>query len=83
MIETTTKVDGKGRIMIPKKIREKMELKEGSRLTMKVEGNTIIIKPMKPVADRYYGAFKVNRWPDDVDEFVVEVMKKWWATQST
>jgi len=28
------------------------------------------------IADRYYGAVKVEKWPKDLDEFAVEQMQK-------
>jgi AbrB family looped-hinge helix DNA binding protein len=83
MSGTTVKVDEKGRIMIPKKIRETAELKKCSYVTIKAKGKTIIIEPMEPVADKYYGAFKIEQWPEDLDEFATEATKKWWKTQPT
>jgi AbrB family looped-hinge helix DNA binding protein len=80
---TIVKVDQKGRIIIPRDIRETSNLKEGSCLTMRTEGKTIIIEPIEPVADKYYGAFKITKWPENMDEFIVEVIKKWWTTQPT
>jgi len=35
------------------------------------------------LADKYFGAFKVARWPEDMDEFVVGVIKRWWTVQDT
>jgi AbrB family looped-hinge helix DNA binding protein len=83
MSDTTVKVDEKGRIIIPKNVREAAELKEGSYVTIKSKGKIIIMEPLKPVADKYYGAFKVTRWPENMDEFVVEVIKQWWTAQVT
>lgn len=83
MSNTTVKVDEKGRIIIPKKIREAAELKEGSYVTIKSKGKIIIMEPLEPVADKYYGAFKVTKWPENMDEFIVEVIKKWWTAQVT
>ena len=83
MGNTTVKVDEKGRIIIPKNIREAAELKEGSYVTIKSKGKIIIIEPLEPVADKYYGAFKVTKWPENMDEFIVEVIKKWWTAQVT
>lgn len=83
MGSTTVKVDEKGRIIIPKKIREAAELKEGSYVTIKSKGKIIIMEPLEPVADKYYGAFKVTKWPENMDEFIVEVIKKWWTAQVT
>lgn len=83
MSETAVKVDKKGRVLIPKKIRETAKLKEGSYVNIKTKGESIIMEPAEPVADKYYGAFKVTQWPEDIDEFTVEVMQKWWATRDT
>jgi AbrB family looped-hinge helix DNA binding protein len=83
MSNTTAKIDEKGRIIIPKNIRETAKLKEGSYVAIKAKGKTIIMEPLEPVADKYYGAFKITKWPENMDEFIVEVIKKWWTTQAT
>ena len=83
MGNTTVKVDEKGRIIIPKNIREAADLKEGSYVTIKSKGKIIIVEPLEPVADKYYGAFKVTKWPENMDEFIVEVIKEWWTAQVT
>ena len=78
MSETTSKVDEKGRVRIPKRIREAIKLKEGSCVNVRAEGKTIVIELAEPLADKYYGAFKVDKWPEDLDEFAGEVMRKRW-----
>jgi len=83
MGEATVSVDEKGRIIIPKKIRKTIELKKGTQLNIKAKGKTIILEPLEPVADKYFGAFKITSWPDNIDEFAVEVIKKWWTAQPT
>ena len=83
MTETTVKVDKKGRVIIPKNIRKTAKLKEGSYVNIKTKGKSIIIEPTEPVADKYYGAFKITQWPEDIDEFTVEVMQKWWISHAT
>jgi AbrB family looped-hinge helix DNA binding protein len=80
MDDTTVKVDDKGRIMIPKNIRETVNLKEGSYVVIKAKEKMIIMEPLEPVADKYYGAFKITKWPENMDEFIVEVIKKWWTS---
>ena len=79
MAETTVKMDEKGRIIIPKQIRKSAQLKEGTSMSIKLKGKTIILEPIEPVADKYFGAFKVTNWPKnlDLDEYVVEVKEKW------
>ena len=83
MSETTAKLDEKGRVRIPKRIREAAKLKEGSYVNIKARGKTIIIEMAEPAADKYYGAIKVDKWPEDMDEFSREVMQKWWGHRST
>jgi AbrB family looped-hinge helix DNA binding protein len=83
MAEPTAKLDEKGRVRIPKQIREAAKLKEGSCVSIKAKGKTIIIEPAEPVADKYYGAFKVEKWPVDIDEFASEVMQKRWKQRGT
>ena len=78
MIEVV-KVDAKGRILIPKDMREKAELREGSYVRVEARKEGILIEPLQPVADRYFGAFKIAKWPKDLDESAVEVIKKWWT----
>lgn len=79
MAETTVKMDEKGRIIIPIRIRKTAQLKEGTSMSIKSKGKMIILEPIEPVADKYFGAFKVTNWPEnlDLDEYVVEVKEKW------
>jgi AbrB family looped-hinge helix DNA binding protein len=84
MTETTTvKMDDKGRIIIPRRIREAAQLKEGSYINISSKGKTIVIEPVEPVADKYFGVFKVTNWPEDLDEYVVEVEGKWRKKSAT
>ncbi|MCD6470333.1 AbrB/MazE/SpoVT family DNA-binding domain-containing protein [Candidatus Bathyarchaeota archaeon] len=82
-MSTIVKVDEKGRVVIPKSVREKVKLKEGSYVNVRAEGKIIIMEPLESIADKYFGAFKVSRWPEDLDEFIVEVTKRWWTSQAT
>ena len=77
------KIDEKGRIVIPKSLRTRIEMKEGSYVKVTAKEKSIIIEPLEPVANRYFGAFKIASWPKDLDEFVVEVIKKWWTPKAT
>jgi len=77
------KIDEKGRIVIPKSLRTRIEMKEGSYVKVTAKEKSIIIEPLEPVANRYFGAFKIARWPKDLDEFVVEVIKRWRTPKAT
>lgn len=78
MLETV-KVDAKGRVIIPKRLRDKAKVKEGSVVRIKADEKGIVIEPLEPIADEYFGAFKVTKWPENLDEFVVDVMREWWG----
>lgn len=71
------KIDKKGRIVIPKRIRERAELKSGSYVKIRAKEKSVIIELLEPVADKYFGIYKVDKWPEDLDEFIVDVMKRW------
>ncbi|MCW4018892.1 MAG: AbrB/MazE/SpoVT family DNA-binding domain-containing protein [Candidatus Bathyarchaeota archaeon] len=83
MTETTAKVDEKGRVRIPKRIRDVAKLEEGSYVNIKTKGKAIIMEPAEPTAEKYYGAFKITKWPEDMDEFIEKVMQKWWIQNAT
>ena len=75
------RVDEKGRVVIPKSIREKVKLKGENYVNVRVEGRTIVLEPLESIADKYFGAFRISRWPKDLDEFIVGVARRWWITQ--
>ena len=77
------RVDERGRVVIPKSIREKVKLKEGNYVNVRVEGRTIVMEPLESIADKHFGAFKISRWPKDLDEFMVGVARRWWMAQDT
>ena len=83
MVETTAKLDEKGRIRIPRKIREAAQLAEGSCVNIKAEGKTIIKEVSEPIADKYYGIVQVEKWPEDIDEYAKTEMHKRWKRRVT
>lgn len=83
MSETTVRVDEKGRVMIPKTIRTAAKIKEGSCVNIKAAGKKIIIEPAEPVAEKFAGIFKVTKWPEDLDGYVMEASKKWLTVHDT
>jgi AbrB family looped-hinge helix DNA binding protein len=77
------KVDKKGRILIPKHLRRKAKVKEGRYVKIRADEESIIIEPIESVADKYFGIFKIEKWPEDLDEFMVGVVKEWWLQKVT
>ena len=71
------RLDGKGRVVIPRDIREKLGLRKGSRLRVSVVGGRVILEPVKSVASKYYGIYKPKCWPEDLDQLLVEVIRRW------
>jgi len=54
-----TSLSAEGKIVIPKKLREILRLRPGTKFTIELEGNRIILRPMKgDVARRLYGRYK-------------------------
>ncbi|RJQ30974.1 MAG: AbrB/MazE/SpoVT family DNA-binding domain-containing protein [Peptococcaceae bacterium] len=54
-----TSISTKGQVVIPKKIREVMGIKSGTRFKVDLEGNRVILIPVgEYVADELYGKFK-------------------------
>ncbi len=48
--------------MIPKYLRKKAKVKEGSYVKISANEGRIIIEPIESVADKYFGAFKIEMW---------------------
>jgi hypothetical protein len=52
----TVRVDGEGRVTTRR-------LRAGGYVRVRGVGRAIVIEPVESVADKYYGAFKVEKWP--------------------
>ncbi len=75
-----SKIDDKGRIIIPKEMRKLLGINKKDLVRMTVLNGKIVIEPLskKPsVAEEFHGSFQVDQWPEDLDSFFVEVIKKW------
>ncbi len=83
MSEITVRLDEKGRIMIPKAIRKATKVKPGTYVSIKAKDSAIIIEPAESAAEKYAGIFQVAKWPEDLDELVVEATRKWWINHAS
>jgi len=45
-MEETTKVDKQGRLVLPSRIREALDLKEGGSVTLRLDGSRVVIEPV-------------------------------------
>ncbi len=82
-MKSIVKIDSKGRVAIPKNIRKEAGLEPGNLVAIYLEDGRVVIEPLESAADKYYGVCKVEKWPENLDEFVVEALRKWWISQST
>jgi hypothetical protein len=62
------RVDGEGRVTTRR-------LRAGGYVRVRGVGRAIVIEPVESVADKYYGAFKVEKWPKDLDDFMARVLR--------
>jgi bifunctional DNA-binding transcriptional regulator/antitoxin component of YhaV-PrlF toxin-antitoxin module len=59
----TVRVDGEGRVTIPRRLRAGAGVRAGGYVRVRGVGRAIVIEPVESVADKYYGAFS-KKWPD-------------------
>ncbi len=77
-MDVVVRVDEKGRVVIPKSVREAVGLREKQLVRIEVVDGKIVLEPLRDIADEYYGIVRVREWPRDLDEFVNEVLREWW-----
>jgi AbrB family looped-hinge helix DNA binding protein len=54
MVKKEARIDSKGRILIPKELRDKLELHEGNVLKVYVRGASIILKKSSEMKENPY-----------------------------
>ncbi|MDT7862364.1 MAG: AbrB family transcriptional regulator [Saccharolobus sp.] len=64
-------IDDRGRITIPKEVRELIKSK---KLKLKVEGSKIILEPIVVDIDKYYGIFRKDLGNVDIDNILKEAL---------
>lgn len=76
------RVDEKGRVTLPKDVRENAGIRKGSYIKVRLKDEkTVVIEPLGSIAERFYGALKIEKWPEDLDEFAAEAIKRWWLSK--
>jgi AbrB family looped-hinge helix DNA binding protein len=65
--EFILEIDDRGRITIPKEVRELLKSK---RLKLKIEDGKIILEPVVLDVNKYYGIFKKDIGNEDIDEIL-------------
>lgn len=64
-------IDDRGRITIPKEVRELIKSK---KLKLKVEGSRMILEPIVVDIDKYYGIFRKDLGNVDIDNILKEAL---------
>ena len=81
-MKVIVKIDSKGRIAIPKNIREKAGLEPGNLVAIYLKNGKITIEPFESASDKCFGICKIEKWPKDLDEFIAEALRKQWTSQN-
>jgi hypothetical protein len=71
MAENNMKINDEANHARKKSSQRKADSNINSRLKRKKSALT----QAEPVADKYFGAFKVSKWPEDLGEFLVELIQ--------
>jgi AbrB family looped-hinge helix DNA binding protein len=54
MVKKEVKIDNKGRILIPKELRDKLDLRTGDVLKVYIKGDSIILKKSSKIKENSY-----------------------------
>ncbi|MEX0567762.1 MAG: AbrB/MazE/SpoVT family DNA-binding domain-containing protein [Candidatus Njordarchaeota archaeon] len=72
-------LDDKGRILIPKSIRDAIGAHPGTVFVADFEDDKIVLRKIGRPSEKFAGIFKPKKKiPKDLDKFVIEAMKNWW-----
>lgn len=73
--ETWIKILPKGLVTIPKKIREKLGIRDGDIAKVKISKNSIVIEPKEPTTYRLFTNKEIKQWVKD-DKLPAKLAKK-------
>jgi len=61
---------------MPNEVSDALNIREGSFVRIYVEGGRAVIEPVEDVVEKFKGSVSVERWPEDLDDFLLEILKK-------
>ena len=73
--EVWIKILPKGLITLPKKMREKLDIKAGDIAKVKISAGSIVIEPRESVKYRFFTDKEIDRWVKD-DQLPKALAKK-------
>lgn len=72
-----TSLSTKGQIIIPKRIREALGLRPGARIIVELEGNKVILRPVRgDIAQRLFGRYSNLNLLNDLQEEHLREIKR-------
>jgi len=76
MLKAMTKVSSKGQLVLPKEIREKLDIKKGDFLVIEITENTLIMKKKESFLDYEALLPPLKIKENSIRDFVAEEMSK-------
>ena len=74
---TTAKLGGRYQIVVPKDVREALQLKPGDRLEIKVENGKVVMIPQSSHTSRLFGKHRQLWQNTDAVEYVRHERESW------
>jgi len=68
-MKTVLKVGRKGIVVLPKAFREKVGIEEGGKVVLEIVGNSLVLKPLKPLV--------VDIDPEVLRKVILEEKREW------
>ncbi|PUA32512.1 MAG: AbrB family transcriptional regulator [Zestosphaera tikiterensis] len=68
-MKTVLKVGRKGIVVLPKAFREKVCIEEGGKVVLEIVGNSLVLKPLKPLV--------VDIDPEVLRKVILEEKREW------
>ena len=74
MKSSCVRVSTRGYIVLPAKLRKEMNIRAGSRVLLKREGDRIIMKPVSSFTEKLSGISKksIGKKPKGIEEYIKE-----------
>jgi len=77
-LEETVRVSGKYQVVIPKKIREALNISKGDELVVSVKDGQILMRPKPKNYTEYMRGLHKEVWRDvEAAEYIAEERKAW------
>jgi len=77
-------LDKKGRILIPKEIRDSIGADAGSVFIIRLESGKVVLEKVGRPSEVFAGIFKPKETiPENLDKFAEKVIREWWKKKES